>query len=194
VYTSFVSVIQRTRNSTAAERRETVLNAAIIEFAHKGLHGTTTEDIARRAGISQPYVFRLFGTKKDLFIAAANRICDRVGAIFAGAASSGGTGTTLDRMGSGFTTLLSNRVELLMLLQTFAGTADAEVQAAIQPRMLALFADVRRLSGEDDEAVGAFMAQGMWLTVLAACDLPQLLGADSWADFMEKKARPEPLL
>src|SRR5689334_13924655 len=113
-----MNTMERTRNSTAAKRRETVLDAAIVEFAQKGLHGTATEDIARRAGISQPYIFRLFGTKKDLFIAAAHRICDRVSAIFAAAASAEGPGTALDRMGAAYITLLSNRVELLMLLQT----------------------------------------------------------------------------
>src|SRR5438445_3265288 len=120
-------MVSSTVRKSKDERREEILDAAMEVFAEQGYQGASTEEIARRAGISQPYVFRLFGTKKDLFIAAANRICDRVGAIFAGAASSGGGGTKLERMGSAFTTLLSNRVELLMLLQTFAGTADAEV-------------------------------------------------------------------
>ena len=59
--------------STAAARRDDVLDAALIEFAERGLEGTSTEDIARRAGISQPYLFRLFGTKKELFIATVTR-------------------------------------------------------------------------------------------------------------------------
>jgi AcrR family transcriptional regulator len=54
-------------------RREEVLDAALDEFAETGLHGASTEDIARRAGISQPYVFRLFTTKKELFTAVAAR-------------------------------------------------------------------------------------------------------------------------
>src|SRR5580658_10623697 len=57
----------------AAERRELVLDAAVVEFAVHGLEGTSTEDIARRAGISQPYLFRLFGTKKELFKATVSR-------------------------------------------------------------------------------------------------------------------------
>ena len=61
-----------TRQS-AQERRESILDAAMIEFAERGLHGTSTEDIAKRAGISQPYVFRLFGSKKKLFAAACAR-------------------------------------------------------------------------------------------------------------------------
>jgi AcrR family transcriptional regulator len=175
---------RRAHNSTAEVRREAVIDAAIVEFAQKGLHGTATEDIARRAGISQPYIFRLFGTKKDLFIAAAHRMCDRIGDVFAHAAAAEGEGTALDRMGRGFSTLLANRVELLMLLQTFAGTADPDVQVVMKEHMTSLFADVRRLSGEDEAAVRAFMAQGMLLTVLAASDLPQLLGAASWAEYI----------
>src|SRR6266536_11375 len=62
-----------TTRLSAAERREDVLDAAMIEFAERGLEGTSTEDIARRAGISQPYLFRLFGTKKELFKATAAR-------------------------------------------------------------------------------------------------------------------------
>src|SRR3954453_11488085 len=58
---------------SAAERRDKILDAALIEFAQSGYEGTSTEDIARRAGISQPYLFRLFGTKKELFIASATR-------------------------------------------------------------------------------------------------------------------------
>src|SRR3954452_16926346 len=58
---------------SAAERREDVIEAAMVEFAERGLEGTSTEDIARRAGISQPYLFRLFGTKKELFKATAAR-------------------------------------------------------------------------------------------------------------------------
>src|ERR671935_1900521 len=61
------------QRKTAAERREAVLDAAQVEFAARGLHGASTEEIAKRAGISQPYVFRLFGTKKELFKATVAR-------------------------------------------------------------------------------------------------------------------------
>ena len=58
-----------TKRKSAEERREAVLDAALVEFAEHGLHGGSTEAIAAKAGISQPYVFRLFGTKKELFTA-----------------------------------------------------------------------------------------------------------------------------
>src|SRR4029453_365640 len=58
---------------SAAERRDQILDAALIEFASSGFEGTSTEDIARRAGISQPYLFPLFGKKKEFFIAPPPR-------------------------------------------------------------------------------------------------------------------------
>ena len=59
-------------------RRDQVLAAALAEFAEGGLAGTSTEAIAVRAGISQPYLFKMFGTKRDLFIAASKRCFDNV--------------------------------------------------------------------------------------------------------------------
>ena len=62
------------------DRRQQVLRIAAEEFAAGGLHGTSAEGIARRAGITQAYVFRMFGTKKALFIdvvlAAFGRMTD----------------------------------------------------------------------------------------------------------------------
>jgi AcrR family transcriptional regulator len=171
----------RTHNHTATERREAVVDAAITEFAQKGLHGTATEDIARRAGISQPYIFRLFGTKKDLFLAAVNRVCDRVVLLFAEAAQSGQE-DVLAAMGKAYSTLLGNREELLLLLHAFAASGDPEVQAQTRKRMESLFAQVKAASGADDLDVRAFFAEGMLLTVLAALDAPQVLGYPNWQE------------
>src|SRR5256885_9564734 len=62
-----------TQRRSAEERREEILGAALVEFAAHGFDGGSTEAIARAVGISQPYVFRLFGTKKELFIATIER-------------------------------------------------------------------------------------------------------------------------
>src|ERR671922_2354825 len=58
---------------SAEERRESVIRAAIAEFAQRGYYGTSTEAIAKRVGVSQPYLFRLFPGKKAIFLAAAER-------------------------------------------------------------------------------------------------------------------------
>src|SRR5213592_4224507 len=54
-------------------RREEILDAAQTVFAERGYQGASTDEIARRAGISQPYVFRLFGTEKELYVAGVAR-------------------------------------------------------------------------------------------------------------------------
>lgn len=166
---------------SAEERRHVVLGAAARAFASSGYEGTSTEEIARLAGISQPYIFRLFGTKKDLFVAAVNRVCDRVVRLFGEAAQSGQE-DVLAAMGQAYSNLLVNREELLLLLHAFAASADPEVQAKTRKRMEDLFAQVKAASGADDLDVRAFFAEGMLLTVLAAIDAPQLLGYPDWQE------------
>src|SRR3954466_7120416 len=71
---------------SADEARAGVIESAVRAFASGGLHGTSTEEIARLAGVSQPYLFRLFGTKRDLFLAAVERAFARIEAAFEDAA------------------------------------------------------------------------------------------------------------
>jgi AcrR family transcriptional regulator len=73
VLTNVPAAVVQSQRKSAEERRDDILEAAMVEFAERGLHGASTEEIAKRAGISQPYVFRLFGPKKDLFKAATAR-------------------------------------------------------------------------------------------------------------------------
>src|SRR5436305_949964 len=110
------------RRQTADERRDAIIDAAITEFAQTGLHGTSTEAIARRAGISQPYVFRLFRTKKELFLAACARSMQRITDTFEAAAAAedppgAETSGPLPRMGRAYAELLGDREELLMQMQ-----------------------------------------------------------------------------
>ena len=77
-----------TVRKSAEVRREEILAAAMEIFPEKGLHGASTDDIARTAGVSQPYLFRLYGTKKELFIASVSRCLEDTLALFR--ASAGG--------------------------------------------------------------------------------------------------------
>src|SRR5881409_2743284 len=97
-----------TRQS-AEERRADVLDAAQIEFAARGLHGASTEEIARRAGISQPYVFRLFGSKKDLFKAAVARCLRETLETFQRAAEGKRCEEAFRAMGDAYMQLLADR-------------------------------------------------------------------------------------
>src|SRR5277367_7128539 len=87
---------------TKEERREEILDAALVEFAERGLAGASTEDIARRAGISQPYVFRLFGTKKELFRAVTARCFRETLEMFQRAAEGLRGSEALESMGQAY--------------------------------------------------------------------------------------------
>src|SRR5690349_24567904 len=105
---------------SAAERRDTILDAAQIEFAARGYAGTSTEEIARRAGISQPYLFRLFGTKKELFKATAARCLRETLEIFQRAAEGTRGEDALKAMGEAYRTLLEDRSRLRAQMQSYA--------------------------------------------------------------------------
>src|SRR5437899_9962231 len=71
----------------ASERRDALIEAAVHEFAHGGLHGTPVDRIARRVGVTQPYVFSLFASKRELFLAAVGRGFELVAEVFTNAAA-----------------------------------------------------------------------------------------------------------
>ena len=159
--------------SSAEARREEILAAAIEEFARFGLYGTAVDRIADRVGISQPYIFRLYGTKKRLFIAAARQVCNRIQRAFAAAASASPE-RPLDAMGHAYADLLSSRAELLVLLQAFAASEDPEVKRAVSARYAELWEFVARTSGASRVEVRDFFAAGMGMTVGAALGLNRL--------------------
>ena len=158
---------------TAEERRVQVLAAALPEFAAGGLAGTSTEDIARRAGISHPYLFRLFPTKKALFIAVVEDCFDRVGNRFLEAVGDLRGQAALDAMGASYGELLTDSDRLRMQMQAYAASpTDADVQEATRKGFGRLWRIVTDHSGLDDEEVRRFFAMGMLLNVAAAMDLP----------------------
>src|SRR2546423_15660739 len=109
-------------------RRNQVLAAALAEFAEGGLAGTSTEAIAVRAGISQPYLFKMFGTKRDLFIAASKRCFDNVVQTFVEASHGLAGEAALDAMGAAYMGLIADRENLMGQLQMYAACHDAQVR------------------------------------------------------------------
>src|SRR5499433_4528982 len=105
---------------SAEARRESVLEAAVTEFAARGLDGTSTEHVAQRAGISQPYLFRLFPTKKALFLALVERCNLRIEEAFIAAAGDKTGDAALDAMGTAYERLLQDRTLLLLQMQIYA--------------------------------------------------------------------------
>jgi AcrR family transcriptional regulator len=159
--------------SNAEERREQLIDAAVKEFAAHGFHATSTTAIAKRAGISQPYVYALFPNKHELFLAANRRVVERIRAGFAEAARGlDGPEERLDAMGEAYLRLLEDRDEIMFQHQANAAAGDPALREPLRRDFMRLFDDVGRLSGAPPEAVRAFMATGMLLNVVAALDLP----------------------
>jgi AcrR family transcriptional regulator len=163
--------------STAAERREALIEAAVPAFAEHGFHGTPTTDIARAAGISQAYLFRLFPSKSALYVAAADRCFARLGETLGAAVEEAGGvrgEAALEAMGLAYGELLADRTTLSATLQAFAAAAgdDAAIRDAVRRGYADLYALVKRLSGADPERLRFFFAKGMLMTVLAGMDAP----------------------
>jgi AcrR family transcriptional regulator len=155
---------------TAVERRADVLRVAVAEFARTGYQGTSTEDVARTAGISQPYLFKMFPTKKSLFIALVEQGFERVRQAFVDAVGDATGEEALERMGERYGELLRDRDELLLQMQAYAACDDAEIGAVTRREFGRLWREVARLSGADDTRLQPFFAMGMLMNVVAAMD------------------------
>jgi AcrR family transcriptional regulator len=172
----------------AAERREALISAAVHEFAHGGLHGTPVERIARRVGVAQPYVFTLFGNKRELFIAAVERSFQRVAEAFQLAAAEYQAGRApadcedvLQAMGKAYKELLASDRDYLMLQhQSYAACEDELVRTRVRHRYAELVGLVQQLSRAEEERIDDFIRHGMTLQVAAALGVEDLSATCPW--------------
>ncbi|MBN1530168.1 MAG: TetR/AcrR family transcriptional regulator [Thermoleophilaceae bacterium] len=169
--------------STADERRETLIEAALPVFGRRGFHAASTVEIAEAAGISQAYVFRLFPTKVDLFVAAAAEGSRRMLATFRAAsddARSSGT-DQLEAMGRAYTGLVErDRDVLLMQLQSqVASPGEPKIREQMQSCFREIYELVAGRSGAGAEEMRAWFAHGMLCNVMAAIEAENL--KDEWA-------------
>jgi AcrR family transcriptional regulator len=169
-----------TRRS-ADERRHEIVEIAIAHFAQHGYNGTSTDQVAREAGISQPYLFRLFGTKRELFLACHAAMHDRIAETFAAAARGLPPEERMKAMGSAYTDLLADRNSLLFQMQSYAACADPEIQTRVRDCFATLVRQVQEATGASPAELWAFFAHGMLLNVIAAVDLDVLAVGEEWA-------------
>lgn len=171
-----------TRRRSADERREEILAVGLEHFAAGGFHGTSTEVIAREAGISQPYLFRLFRTKKELFLACGDRACEKVIDAFRRAAATAAPGEKLAAMGEAYVNeLLPDRHALLMMMQGYAAVADPEIQEHVRRKYGEIVTEVARMADAGPDEVWSFFATGMLLNVVTALDLAAIAGENAIA-------------
>jgi len=164
---------------SGSERRSQVLGIAAGEFADHGLHGASIETIAREAGITQAYVFRMFRTKKALFLELVGAAFDRFSDGMSQAAQGARGRSALALMGARYYESLADRTTLLLQLQGFAACGDSEVRDLVRTRLGRMWDTVADTTGLDPVTVKSFLAFGMLLNNVAALDVDDL--DEPWA-------------
>jgi AcrR family transcriptional regulator len=169
-----------TERLTAPERREQILEAAVTVFAERGYEGASTDVIARMAGISQPYLFRLFGTKRELIIATVKRCFEDTELLFSHAAKGLEGEEALNAIGEAYIQeILQSPLKLRAQLQSYAACDDLAIRSVVAEGFGGLVRLAERLTGLDPTRISAFFAQGMLLNVLAM--MGQMQEPQAWA-------------
>ena len=170
--------MSRTR-LTAEERHDQLIAAAVTAFTAAGYAGTTTDQVARLAGVSQPYVIRLFGTKQALFIATVEHAADRIEQQFRDAAA---VRADLDSLGEAYDAILAERELITVLLHGFTAGADPAIGPVVRDCFGRIYRTVRELTGATPEEARQFLAMGMLLSVLDALQVigPGAVPAEPW--------------
>jgi AcrR family transcriptional regulator len=184
----------------AAERRDALIEAAVHHFAHGGLQGTKVSQIAADVGVAQPYVFSLFPTKRDLFIAAVGRCFEKISVLFEAAAEAYDKNgpqepeeDKLKAIGHAYMGAIGdNPDQLLLQLQSYAACGDdPEIQAFVRHRYAELIELIRRVSGiDDDERLDGFFQAGMWCNVAAALGVEDFSVGSGWVESSLEKGAP----
>lgn len=170
------------------ERRAQVLGIAAGEFANHGLHGASIEAIAREAGITQAYVFRMFGTKKALFLELVGAAFDHFSDGMSQAAKDARGLSALALMGAQYYESLADRTTLMLQLQGFAACGDPEVRDLVRARVARMWDTVADKSCLDSVTVKSFLAFGMLLNNVAALDVDEL--DEPWAKGVRTRIHP----
>ncbi len=158
-----------------------VLSAAVTEFAKSGYAGTSTDAIANRAGISQPYLFRLFGTKKELFIATFDQVGTRIVKELSQAAEGLDGHDALRAMGEAYVQLMQDPEFLQVQMHGYAAaTGDSDIAAACRKTFEVLFYIVKDKLGLDEQMIQDFFAHGMLMSVMSAINLRSV--REPWAE------------
>jgi AcrR family transcriptional regulator len=165
------------------DRRELILDAATAVFGDRGYFGATTDVVAKAAGVSQPYVVRMFGTKEALFLEVLERALDKLMATFATALRDtsplppGLEDTKALRIGRAYADLLVDRGLLLSLMQSFMLGADPVIGPVARAGFIRVYKFLREEAGMDPQGADLFLAHGMMMNTMVGVRM-----ADLYAD------------
>jgi AcrR family transcriptional regulator len=164
-----------TRRLSAAERRAELLEAAVVEFAASGYHGTRTADIAARAGVSQPYVYALFPDKLTLFLACHDWTTQRIKEALEKASADLTDDSDVEQaLNEAYRQLFDARPhQVLFQIQAHAAAAaDPAIREPVRQRFMELVELSERRSGAPRDLVLRHVARSMFGNVALALDLP----------------------
>jgi len=155
----------------AEERRELILEAATAVFGERGYVGTTTDAVAKAAGVSQPYVVRMFGTKEALFLEVLHRALDKLLVTFRAALAegiaAGESGMDVaHRIGMAYADLLTDRGLLLSLMHAFILGSDPVIGKAAREGFLDVYKFLRFEARFSPEDADIFLAHGMMMNTM----------------------------
>jgi AcrR family transcriptional regulator len=173
---------------SGSERRSQVLGIAAVELADHGLHGASIEAIAHEAGITQAYVFRMFGTKKALFLELVGAAFDHFSDGMAHAAKGARGLSALALMGTKYYESLADRTTLMLQLQGFAACGDSEVRDLVRAKVARMWGTIADTTCLDPVTVKSFLAFGMLLNNMAALDANEL--DEPWAEGVRTRIHP----
>jgi AcrR family transcriptional regulator len=181
---------------SAGERRDEILDVAFLAFGTKGYEGTSTEAIARDAGVSQPYLFRLFGTKKQLFLAAVERVHDLTAAtVELGIAEMDVNDECgpFEAIGHAYKAAMATPGLLRMQMQALAACADPDVRRVVREGYGRIVERIQATTDASPEVLAGFVAKGMLLNVLAAMDVLYTDSGLAWAERLKEGCLQSPI-
>lgn len=160
--------------------------AAIERFARKGFYGTTTHEIAEEAGISQPYLYRLFPNKEAMFAAAVDRVSEVMTATLAAHAANSVESKAVPLAArDAYTALISDETVLRFLMHANCAAEEPLVREAVRRCYAKQVHTVERLLGSDDEAVRRWFGAGMLENVVNVLGLADI--DEPWADVLASR-------
>jgi AcrR family transcriptional regulator len=172
--------------STADERRKQLLVAALQVFAVHGYHGSSTATIAKEAGISHSYVFKLYPTKEDIFVAVVDLCFNRIVERFQDAAV-GVTGTPAERLkkiGISYADILRDRNLMLIQLHAYSASSVPAIREAVKSGLQRIVEYIQGETGVTDDEIQQFIGQGLLATMNVALGIEYL--QEAWAQALNR--------
>lgn len=173
------------------ERREQIVAAAVAVFGAKGYVGTTTDDVARAASISQPYVVRLFGTKEKLFLAALHDSLETLLRAFAEAKIDGAPGELEEKMGAAYLGLIETRGLHQILSHAFLLGAHPVIGPAARAGFARVWRFLREDGGMSADSARQFLAMGMLINTMLGLRMTEEYGQDAGMTELFDECFPE---